>query len=98
MSDRSPALLVDESDAEVVRVVFDTIENQLREGDPPAVAETLARLVAAGHSRELALRHIACVLSVEFFEILEQGGRFDGERYARHLAALPDLPYDEDEI
>ena len=40
----------------------------------------------------------AASLSVEFFEILEHGARFDGERYADNLAALPALPYDEDAI
>lgn len=98
MSARHPVLLIDEDDGEAVRVLFDTVENQLRDGDPPAVAAALARLLAAGESRATALRYIACALSVEFCEILEHGGQFDGERYADNLEALPALPYDEDAI
>ncbi|MBX9609549.1 MAG: hypothetical protein K2Y51_25290 [Gammaproteobacteria bacterium] len=100
MNDQYPRLLVDESedDGKVLEVIFDTIENQVRDGEPPEVAATLARLQGEGHSREQALRYIACALSVEFFEILEHGARFDGERYADNLAALPALPYDEDAI
>lgn len=76
-------------------LLFDTVENQIREHDPPAARQALARLLAAGVSREHAIAYIACVLSVEFFEIIEQQSSFDSERYCANLAALPALPYDE---
>ena len=56
---------------------------------------TLARLVDGGMPRADAVHYIACVLSVELFEILVNDGVFDEERYAAHLAALPALPYED---
>lgn len=35
------------------------MENQLRANDPPEVAATLARLIAAGHARDEAVTHHA---------------------------------------
>ena len=99
MSEKHPVMLVDGEDDETLReAIFDTIENQIRDGEPAATAATLRRLMEGGMSRELALRHIGCALSVEFFEIVKNGAAFDLARYVGNLEALPQLPYDEDEI
>lgn len=96
---RRPVMLVEsEDDPEIHRAIFDTIENQIRDHDPAETALSLQRLMAAGESRDNALRYIACALSVEFFEILENEGAFDTARYVSNLRALPALPYDESEI
>lgn len=99
MLDPQPVMLIESSDdAEIHRAIVDTIENQIRDQQPAETALTLARLMAAGESREVALRYIGCVLSVEFFEILENDAVFDEARYVRNLKALPLLPYDTSEI
>ena len=58
----------------------------------------MQRLLASGEPRDNALRYIAWALSVEFFEILHNDARYDEARYVRNLRALPQLPYDENEI
>lgn len=99
MTDRRPAMLVDSGDDPAIRAaIFDTIENQIRDREPAETAASLERLMAAGESRDVALHYIACALSVEFFEILENGNAFDEARYVANLKALPALPYDESEI
>ena len=99
MNSRRPTMLVEsDDDPEVYRAIFDTIENQIRDRHPAETELSLQRLMAAGESRDKALRYIACVLSVEFFEILENEGAFDQARYVGNLRALPALPYDENEI
>ena len=99
MTDKLPTMLAtSEDDPAVARAIFDTIENQIRDDDPPAADAALQRLTAAGMARDTALHFIACALSVEFFEILENDGAFDATRYAGNLDALPALPYDESEI
>lgn len=99
MGKAGPTMLVESSDdAEIHQAIFDTIENQIRDHHPAETEITLQRLMAAGESREMALRYIGCALSVEFFEILENDGAFDEARYVRNLKALPALPYDESEI
>ena len=100
MSKAHPPVLHDRGhhDVSLCEVIFDTIENQIRDGQPPATAATLQRLMDDGMSRELALRYIGCVLSVELFEIVKHSKPFDNARYVSNLEALPELPYDEDEI
>ena len=99
MTDKQPAMLIDsDGDPAIRQAIFDTIENQIRDGEPAETAATLQRLMAGGESRDAAINYIACVLSVEFFEIIENGEAFDESRYVRNLKALPALPYDESEI
>ena len=99
MSQTRPMMLVESEDDPVIhQAIFDTIENQIRDREPAETAATLERLLAAGESRDIALRYIACALSVEFFEIIQHGTAFDEARYMRNLQALPALPYDENEI
>ena len=57
------------------RVLMEIVENQLRDRTPPETAETLARLVAEGHSRERAMELIACVVSSEVFDVLKNNER-----------------------
>ncbi|MEX2479330.1 MAG: hypothetical protein WD928_00570 [Gammaproteobacteria bacterium] len=78
--------------------LVEAIENQIRDGYPAETKRTLQRLMALGETRENAMRYIGCVLAVEVFEVLEKGSTFDEARYVRNLQALPELPYDEDDI
>lgn len=101
MSRRKPVSLIarnapDDADGETALIAI--VENQLRDGTPPAVRDTLKRLMDAGEIRDTALRYIACAMSVELFEILERKGSYDEARYLAHLRALPALPYDEDAL
>jgi hypothetical protein len=68
------------------------VEDQLRANDPPEVAATLARLVAAGHARDDAVALIGAALIVELNEIMRSEREYDAARYARNLANLPALP------
>jgi hypothetical protein len=68
------------------------VEGQLRANEPPEVAATLARLLAAGHDRDQAVALIGAALMVELNEIMRSEREFDPARYARNLANLPALP------
>lgn len=78
------------------RALLEVVENQLRDGTPPETRETLARLTAAGHTRERALELIACVVSAEVFDVLKSGQPYDQARYLAGLRALPRLPWEEE--
>ena len=67
--------------------IFEVIENQIRDGSPPQVAETLRRLEEGGHSREEAMKLIGCAVSDELFEIMKYGKPFDEERYVNNLGS-----------
>jgi len=75
-------------------MLVETVENQLAEGNPIQVKETLMRLVMTGTPREEAIQMIACALSVEVFDVAKNEGSFDLKRYSENLNALPDMPWD----
>lgn len=85
----------DDASRERLRVaVFEVLDNQLRDGDPPETRVTLDRLVAGGHDIEDARRLIAAVLAIEIFELIRGQAPFDLQRYRERLAQLPELPED----
>lgn len=73
--------------------LIEVVENQLEDGEPIEVKETLMRLMMSGESRDDALAYIACALSVEMTDVLENGAEFDHKRYAKNLAGLPEMPW-----
>src|SRR3546814_6145090 len=84
------------SDSDIARnAIFEILDNQLAQGSPPEVRETLDRLLAAGHPEEEARRLLGCVIASEVFAVLQEGRDFDRERSAQELHALPTLPWVE---
>jgi len=75
--------------------LFEVIENQLRSNDPPETRETLSRLVAEGHTRDEAMKLLACALVIEIYDVLKTEAPYDHARYAANLKRLPELPDDE---
>src|SRR3546814_9666177 len=56
------------SDSDTARnAIFEILDNQLAQGSPPEVRETLDRLLAAGHPEEEARRLLGCVIASEVF-------------------------------
>jgi hypothetical protein len=78
-------------------VLIEIVNNQLEDGNPIKVKETLMRLMMTGNSREDSISLIACALSVEIFDVMKNGAEFDNKRYAEHLERLPDLSFMEGE-
>lgn len=65
------------------------VETQLAEARPPAVGETLARLVEAGLSRHDAIHAIGVVASEEVVACLSDPAlKYDEARYVARLRAL----------
>jgi hypothetical protein len=86
MSKRKP-------DRAILRAAFfETVDNQIRDNDPPETKQTLQRLIAEGHSREEARRLIAYIVAYEIFGILKDSRPFDRVHYVAALRRLPELP------
>lgn len=86
---------MDEQQSEEARAaIMKAVETQLADGDPPETAETLERLLAEGHSRDDAVRLIACVLADEMFRIMQQEQEYDRDRYVGLLQRLPRVPWE----
>ncbi len=77
--------------------LFEVVENQLRDNDPPETRQTLERLVAEGHSDQEAKRLIAAVVSVEIYDILKQQQPYNQERFTAALDKLPEMPWNDAE-
>ena len=86
---------MDEEQSEQARAaIFEAIETQLSDGEPPETAETLERLLGEGYPREEAMRFIGCALADEMFQVMNNEREFDGDRYVRLLSRLPTLPWE----
>ena len=77
--------------------LIEIIENQLEDGQPIKVKETLMRLMMTGNSREDAIDMIACALMLEVFGVVKNEEPFNLKRYKEHLDELPEMSWlDED--
>ncbi|CAM3738567.1 hypothetical protein [Parendozoicomonas haliclonae] len=69
------------------------IENQLEEGNPIRVKETLMRLVMTGTERSDAIELMACAMGLEMEAMVTSGNAFDLDSYCKKLDQLPDAPW-----
>ena len=76
--------------------IFEIIENQLRDNNPPITKETFTRLMSEGHSHDETMKLIGCAMTTEIFEIVKNKQSFNEERYSQNLNNLPDLPWEEE--
>lgn len=76
--------------------LIETVENQIVDGEPKKVKETLMRLVMTGTPREEVVQWMACALAIEVCDIMKNGVSFNEIRYAQHLDALPNLDWMKD--
>lgn len=79
---------------QLTQAVFDAVDNQLRDLNPPEAKETYDRLIANGISDKEARRLIAVALSSEMFEMLKYKKDYSPERYIASLRKLPQLPWE----
>jgi hypothetical protein len=77
--------------------VLETVENQLRAGDPPETRETLDRLTREGHSEEDARTLLGQVVAVEIYCILKEKKPFNQARFVRNLRNLPAEPVEQEQ-
>ncbi|PSW21266.1 hypothetical protein C9I98_04790 [Photobacterium sanctipauli] len=85
---------MDNEDIMTGDMLVETVKNQLEEGNPIKVKETLMRLMMTGTPRDEAIEMIACALSIEVFDVAKNDGSFDLKRYTENLNSLPDMPWD----
>jgi hypothetical protein len=74
------------------KAILEVVDNQVRDGNPPAAKETFDRLVGEGIARDEARRLIGCVVASEIFDILKHLKPYDEDRYVKALRKLPELP------
>jgi len=72
--------------------IFEIIENQLRDNNPPIAKETYTRLKSDGYSHDDTMKLIGCAMTTEIYEIMKHSQPFDEERYSQNLKNHPELP------
>jgi hypothetical protein len=76
---------------------FEVVDNQIRDGNPPATRQTYERLQQAGHSPSEAKRLISCIVAAEMFEISKHKQPFNEVRFIQRLEQLPEMPWNDDD-
>lgn len=80
------------------QAILETVDNQIKNLDPPETKQTYDRLRAEGHSDAEARRLIGCAVSAEIFDVLKNQEPFNRERYVRALNNLPRMPWEKEEL
>ena len=85
-----------ESESDVAqKAIFEAIENQMRDNNPPITKVTFDRLIADGYTKNEAMKLIGYALANEISEIMNSDQPFSEDRYSQNLKNLPDLPWEE---
>lgn len=74
--------------------IFEIINNQLRDNDPPETKLTFDRLCKQGFDDFQTRQMIGQCLAVELFDVIKFGKPYDNKRYIKNLKALPKEPFD----
>ncbi|MGN6602610.1 MAG: hypothetical protein ACTHK8_09175 [Ginsengibacter sp.] len=74
------------------QAIFEIIENQVRDGDPPETKQTLKRLQQSGYNEIDAKKYIGQCVAVELFHIMNHQQPFNEKRYVQNLLNLPKEP------
>ncbi|MFO7841395.1 MAG: hypothetical protein R6V48_04465 [Fidelibacterota bacterium] len=73
--------------------IFEIVDNQLRNNDPPETKRTYDRLKKDGFDDFTIKQLIGQCIMVEIWEILHENKTFDIERYLHNLSNLPKEPF-----
>ncbi len=72
--------------------IFEILNNQLRENDPPETKKTFDRLKKQGVDTFQAKQMMGQCLTIELFDVLKFGKPYNNNRYIKNLLALPNKP------
>ena len=72
--------------------LFEVIDNQLRDNDPPEVKAASKRLKKMGFEKMEIKEMLAYCLSLEIYNIMALEKEFDEERYIKNIKGLPEEP------
>lgn len=75
--------------------IFEIIENQLRENNPPETKQTYDRLISEGFAELETRKMIGQCLSLEMFEVIKFRRKYNNTRYIENLKNLPQKPFEQ---
>lgn len=78
--------------------IFEIINIQIEDKDPPETKITFDRLQSQGFDDSQTRQMIGQCISVELFQIMKTGEPYNNARYIKNLKKLPKEPFDENRI
>lgn len=75
--------------------IFEIIENQLQDNDPPETKLTFDRLQKQGFDDFQTTKMIGQCLVVELMEVIKFKKPYNNARYVKNLLALPKEPFEK---
>ncbi len=83
-----------ESNEILRKQIFDVIENQIRDNNPPETNLTYIRLKNLGYNDFETKQFIGQCVAVEIFNVIKEKKPFDEKRFVKNLKNLPKEPFD----
>ncbi len=81
-----------ETNEELRKQIFEIVEKQIKNNDPPETNIAFNRLAKMGYSDFETKQLLGQCVAVEIFNILKHGIKFDDKRYINNLKQLPNEP------
>lgn len=69
-------------------LIYEVLDNQLRDNDPPIAKETIDRLQSEGYTESQAREKVAAILIGEIYDVMKNNEAYNNERYTQNLKAL----------
>ena len=77
---------------EYLKVIYNSVLDQLENNNPPEVSETFERLIELGIEDTTVMAHIVVCAYIETKSMENNSTPFNMKRYFRNLKNLPELP------
>ena len=77
--------------------IFQIIDNQINQNDPPETKETYQRLANLGYNDFEVKQLIGQCIASELFNIMKNKKPFNPERYIKNLKQLPKEPVEDND-
>jgi len=75
--------------------VFEAINNQIEDNDPPETKKTYDRLMKELKNHDEVMEYLGVVMRSEVLDILKSKKPFNRKRYVERLNKLPDVSWAE---
>ena len=75
--------------------VFEAINNQIEDNDPPETKKTYDRLMKELKNHDEVMEYLGVVMRSEILDILKTKKPFNRKRYVERLNKLPDVSWAE---
>jgi hypothetical protein len=83
---------------DILRAAFlEVVDNQIRDGTPPATRQAFERLQREGHTATKAKEMIAALIAADAFEIIKHNRAYNEPRFVERLHRLPEMPWGDDD-